>query len=272
MKAIVCLCMSVMMALGTIGAVQAQELENLWQKVQSAGKLRCGAAVAPPHVIRDAKTGEFSGTFVDLCREFGEKILKVDIEVIDTTWDNIVAGLQADKWDISLALNRTPTRALAVTFTEPAWHYEVSLIHDKSNPKIQADWKSLADFDKEGVVIAVMSGTAQEHTLTGEVKNATLMRLPDSDATRLALSSRRADVLADDADANAMFVSLNKGQWATVLPDPAISKQGMGFGLRRNTAPSDIMAFNVFLEEEIATGRVQKTGEAYIAKVAAGGQ
>ena len=272
MKAFAWLCMSAAMALGAVGAAQAQELENLWQNVQSAGKLRCGAAVAPPHVIRDAKTGEFSGTFVDLCREFGEKILKVDVEVIDTTWDNIVAGLQANKWDVSLALNRTPTRSLAVTFTEPAWHYEISLVHDKKNPKIQADWKSLADFDKEGVVIAVMSGTAQEHTLSDEVKHATLMRLPDSDATRLALSSRRADVLADDGDSNAMFVALNKGQWATVLPDPAISKQGMGFGLRRNTAPSDIMAFNVFLEEEIATGHVQAIGEGYIAKVAAQAQ
>ncbi|MGO7428811.1 transporter substrate-binding domain-containing protein, partial [Rhizobium ruizarguesonis] len=84
-----------------------------WQGVQKAGVLRCGAAVAPPYVMRDPATGEYSGFFADLCKEFAE-VLKVKPEFVDTTWDNIVAGLQAGKWDLSLALNRTPTRAMAV--------------------------------------------------------------------------------------------------------------------------------------------------------------
>ena len=68
--------------------------------------------------MRDPATGEYSGFFADLCREFAE-VLKVKPEFVDTTWDNIVAGLQAGKWDVSLALNRTPARAMAVQFSDP---------------------------------------------------------------------------------------------------------------------------------------------------------
>lgn len=69
--------------------------------------------------MRDPATGDYSGFYADLCREFAD-VLKVKPEFVDTTWDNIVAGLQAGKWDVSLALNRTPARAMAVQFSIPA--------------------------------------------------------------------------------------------------------------------------------------------------------
>ncbi len=107
---------------GLSPAAMAQMAEGYWQAVQKSGAPRCGAAVAPPHVICNAATGENSGFFTDLCREFAET-LKVKPEFVDTTWDNIVSGLQAGKWDMSLALNRTPARAMAIQFsigTRPA--------------------------------------------------------------------------------------------------------------------------------------------------------
>jgi len=44
----------------------AQTGGSYWQGVQKAGVLRCGAAVAPPYVMRDPATGEYSGFFADL--------------------------------------------------------------------------------------------------------------------------------------------------------------------------------------------------------------
>jgi len=119
----------------TITAAHAQTAEGYWQGVQKAGVLKCGAAVAPPYIMRDPATGDYSGFYADLCREFAD-VLKVKPEFVDTTWDNIVAGLQAGKWDVSLALNRTPARAMAVQFSIPAMEYQISLAYNKSNPKI----------------------------------------------------------------------------------------------------------------------------------------
>lgn len=237
-------------------AAHAQSTEGHWQGVQKAGVLRCGAAVAPPHVIRDPATGEYSGFFVELCREFADT-LQVKAEFVDTTWDNIVAGLQAGKWDMSMALNRTPARAMAIQFSIPAVQNQLTLAYNKNNPKITANAKSVADVDQEGVTIAVMSGTAQDKAISAAAKKATILRLPTNDETRLAVISKRADMVVDDGDTNTLFVQSNP-DWAVALaPEPALARQGVAFGLPHQLSAADVEVVNIFLQDRIATGHVQ---------------
>ena len=237
--------------------VTAQTTDGYWQTVQKAGVLKCGAAVAPPYVMRDPATGEYSGFFADLCKEFAEA-LKVKPEFVDTTWDNIVAGLQAGKWNMSLALNRTPVRAMAVQFSIPAMEYQISLVYNKNNPKIPAGATSIADIDKKDVMLAVMSGTAQDKAISAAVKNATVLRLPGNDETRLAVVSKRADMLVDASDTNQLFLQSNP-DWAVVLtPTPALTKQGVSFGLPRQISAADVAVVDIFLEERVATGHVDE--------------
>ncbi|MBL0373952.1 transporter substrate-binding domain-containing protein [Rhizobium sp. KVB221] len=242
--------------LGLAGTAQAQTAEGYWQGVQKAGVLRCGAAVAPPYLMRDPASGEYSGFFADLCREFGD-VLEVKTEFVDTTWDNIVAGLQAGKWDLSLALNRTPTRAMAVQFSIAAFEYQVSLVYNKNNPKLPAGAKAVSDIDLDGVTIAVMSGSAQDKSISAVVKKAQIMRLPTSDETRLALTSKRADILVDASDSNQLFTQANP-DWAVALnPQPALAKQGVAFGLPQQLSAADKEVVDIFLEERVATGHVE---------------
>ena len=235
-------------------AAMAQTNEGYWQGVQKAGALRCGAAVAPPYVMRDPASGEYSGFYADLCRELAE-VLKVKPQFVDTTWDNIVAGLQAGKWDVSLALNRTPARAMAVQFSVPAMEYQISLAYNKNNPKVPQGAKSVADIDKEGVTLAVMSGTAQDKAVSAAVKKATILRLPGNDETRLAVVSKRADILVDASDTNLLFTQSNP-EWVALNPTPALAKQGVAFGLPRQLSAADVEVVNIFLEEKVATGHV----------------
>lgn len=234
----------------------AETGDGYWQGVQKAGVLRCGAAVAPPYVMRDPASGAYSGFFADLCREFAAA-LKVEPKFVDTTWDNIVAGLQAGKWDLSMALNRTPARAMAVRFSVPAMEYQISLAYNKSNPKIPAGAKSVADVDQKGVTFAVMSGTAGDKAISAAVKNGTILRLPSSDETRLAIVSRRADILVDASDSNQLFLQSNP-DWAVAMnPAPALAKQGVAFGLPHQLTDADVDVINIFLEEKVATGHVE---------------
>lgn len=246
---------AVVVAGAMAGTAIAQDGAGYWQRVQASGALRCGAAVAPPYVMRDPATGEYSGFFADLCREFAE-VLEVEPQFVDTTWDNIVAGLQAGKWDVSMALNRTPARAMAVQFSIPAMEYQISLVYNKDNPKVPAGAVSVADLDVAGVTMAVMSGAAQDKALSAVVKNATILRLPTNDETRLALISRRADILVDANDTNQLFTQSNP-EWAVALnPEPALAKQGVAFGLPLGLSASDVEVVNIFLEERVATGHV----------------
>ncbi|RUM24146.1 amino acid ABC transporter substrate-binding protein [Rhizobium vallis] len=247
---------------------QSQEGSGYWQDIQKSGVLRCGAAVAPPHVIRDPQTGEYSGTFVDLCKKFASDALGVKAEIVDTTWDNIVAGLQANRWDLSMALNQNPKRAMAIAFSQPVVEYQVSGLYDKANPKFSQPPKSITDVDVAGVTIILMSGTSIDGTLSPQIKNATILRLPDIDATRLALSSRRGDILFDDSDSNALFSATGKDRWVTLNPEPAISKQGIAFGLRRSASYSDIQSLNFFIQEKSAIGEIDRIAKGYIDKLA----
>jgi polar amino acid transport system substrate-binding protein len=231
---------------------------SAWQSVKKAGVLRCGAAVAPPYVMRDAKTGQYSGFFSDLCRDFGQNVLKVKVEFVDTSWDNIVAGLQSDKWDLSLALNDTPEREKAVSFSVPATDYNVSLIYNKNNPKIPKGAHSVAEIDKPGITIAVMSGTSQDKAISAAIKQAQIMRLPGNDETRLALMSKRADLLAD-ANITNMLLTEEHPEWAVAIqPNPPLAQQAVSFGVRKDTSKADLAMLNDFLNAQVKSGAVNR--------------
>ncbi len=252
------LCAAAIGALLTQAPSQAADATpSMWQNVQKAGVLRCGAAVAAPYVMRDASSGQYSGYFVDLCRDFGEKVLKVKVEFVDTNWDNLIAGLQSGKWDMAMALNQTPERALAVAFSAPATDYQVSLVANKENPKFNGAGNAIADYDKPGVTFAVMSGTAQDKAISAIIKQGTVMRLPGMDETRLALMSRRADVMVDASDTNHLFALAN--DWAKeVLPKPALAKQGVAFAVRRDASAADMQVLNIYVTQRRDTGEIDK--------------
>lgn len=248
-------CAALAAALLTQAPAQAAD-SQIWKDIQKTGVLRCGAAVAAPYVMRDPSSGSYSGYFVDLCRDFGEKVLKVKVEFVDTNWDNLVAGLQSGKWDLAMALNQTPERALAVAYSVPAQDYQISLLVNKDNPKFSGAGVTLADYDKEGVTFAVMSGTAQDKAISAVVRNGKVMRLPGMDETRLAVMSRRADVLVDASDTNHLFAVANT-QWAKeVLLKPALGKQGVSFGIRRDVSPADLQVLNIYVSQRRETGEI----------------
>jgi polar amino acid transport system substrate-binding protein len=169
--------------------------------------------------------------------------------------------------DIAVALNRTARRAIAINYSEPYWFYQISLVYNKNNEKIDPSWQSLADFDKDGMTISVMSGTAQDHSITPLIEHATIARLPDFDASRMAVISNRADVLADDADGNMLFAESNPEWSATVIPDPAIAKQGIGFGFRETVTLEDIQALDILIEELRAQGVMDEWMDHYVSEI-----
>jgi len=248
------------------GTAQAADA-NVWQNVQKAGVLRCGAAVAAPYVMKNPLTNEYSGIFSELCRDFAEKVLKVKVEFVDTTWDAIVAGLQGNKWDMAMALNPTPERALAVAFSKAAVDYQVNFLVHKDNPKFKDSTTAVADYDKAGINIAVMSGAVGDKATTEVMKKANIMRLPGMDETRLALMSKRADILSDEASTNHLFALAN--DWVReIYPNPAIAKQGIGFGLPRNISPADLAVLDIYITHRIDNGDIARWMDQAFAEVA----
>lgn len=252
------ICMKVLPAMALSGAVLTSSMAHaqeggMWSNVQQEGALRCGTAVAPPYIMKDPATGDYTGFFVELCREFAD-VLQVEAEFVDTSWDNMVAGLQSQKFDLAMALTATPQRALAITFSKNVSDTESTFLFNNDNPKFTQP-TGLEDFDKDNVTIAVTSGSAQDKLLTSVVNNASIMRLPGPDEIRLALMSKRADAIFDTSAANALFAA-NSERVAVVEPEPALNKKGVSFGLRRDTSPADLQVLDIFISNQIDSGHI----------------
>lgn len=245
----------------------AADPEPIWTNAQKSKVIRAGAGLAPPDVMRDPATGQYSGIFVDLLKEFADKELGgAKVEFVDTDWDNMIAGLNGGKWDVAMAINRKPQRAMVIHFTDPARFFEISLVYNKDNPKIGDKATFGSSFDKEGVTFAVVSGTAEDQALSSRVSKGKVLRLPNIDDVRLAVSSRRADVAVADSVTNQMFINANKDWAVASMPEPSLAQQGIAYGFRRSVPLDDIEAFNIFLEQKLADGTVQRLTDKYIAE------
>lgn len=141
------------------------------------GKLRAainfGNAVL---VQKDPATGEAKGITVDLAHELGRR-LGVPVELV--TYD--AAGKVADaaktgKWDVAfLAID--PQRAVDIAYTAPYVIIEGGYLVTADSPL-----KSIEDFDRKGVRIAVGNKSGYDLHLTRTLKNAELVRVPTTPA------------------------------------------------------------------------------------------
>lgn len=242
---------------------------NTWQKVREAGVLRCGAGITPPYVTRDAKTQEYGGLFTELCRGFAKNVLHVKPEFVDTTWPNMIAGVQSNKWDLAMSLSYSEERAKAIKFSAPVVYSSVTFVFNKNNPKLKTAPANVADLDKAEYSVAVMSGSIADKAVGAGMKTANIMRLPGADETRLALMSRRTDFMADDSATNLILVAAHPDTLSVFQPKPELVPQPACFGLNKGMSDADIDVLNKYIEEQRKNGAIDKlTKQAVDATVA----
>jgi len=127
----------------------------------------------------------------------------------------------------------------------------------KDNPD-PASAKTVGDIDVDGVTISVIAGSAQDKSITGAIKHATILRLPTNEEVNLAVKTKRADVVINESAMNLLFVKANQ-PWATVYePVPALARRGVAFGLPRSLSAADVKVLDIFIEDQKATGQVTK--------------
>ena len=248
------------------------DADKTWQSVRKAGVLRCGAALSAPYVIRDPKTQTYSGPFPDLCKDFAEQVLKVKVEFVDTSWSNIIAGVQSNKWDMGMALTDTPERRKAIHFSTPVIYSSVTFDYNKSNPKLKGPLKSLPDLDQSDITLAVMSGSVADKAISDVLKKANIMRLPGSDEVRLALLSKRADVMVDDIGTNMLVAAVHVGTITMFEPQPPVMALPAGFGLNKNLTDADLRVLDDFITAKVKSGAIDRSTKVALEKTMEAGK
>jgi polar amino acid transport system substrate-binding protein len=136
------------------------------------GKLRAAINFGNPVLAQRGPSGEARGVSVDLAHELAKR-LGVPLQMVfyDAA-GKVTASLK--EWDVAfVAID--PARAADIAFTAAYVHIEGTYLVRNDSPL-----KSLADFDRPNVRIAVGNRSAYDLYLTRTLKQAKLERVPTS--------------------------------------------------------------------------------------------
>ena len=187
--------------LGAItAAAAATATDPVWSRIESSGKLVCGAIPNDPvGSWQDRKTGQWEGYEIDLCRAIATDLSKemgrkIQPDFKETSWGTVVLDIQSNKIDIWPGMSATAARKKAVSMVGPL--YSLAICGVTSKKFTGGDtWEGL---NKSDVRIATVAGTSQEGPIKKLTPKATHISLPEFSQVALAVQSGRADMMGAD--------------------------------------------------------------------------
>lgn len=159
--------------------------------IRKAGVIRVGTeGTYAPFTYHD-ETGQLAGFDVEIARAIAAK-LGVKAEFLEGKWDGLIAGLDADRYDVvANEVSITEARKAKYDFSEPYIVSKAALI-------VRDDDTSIKDF-------ADLKGKKSAHTLTSnyaklaESKGATLVGTDGFDQSIGLVLNGRADATINDS-------------------------------------------------------------------------
>jgi polar amino acid transport system substrate-binding protein len=217
-------------------------------KIKSSGELRVGCADAPPTTVVSAK-GTCSGPDLiplqDLAKQLGVKFVTVG-----TTWQNIVAGLQADRYDIAANLDQTVERGLAIQFSDPSWSYPGVFLVPRSSGLTTS-----AQITKSSKPVATAQGTALDAALqAARVKE---LRVDTYENAASAVHAGRASAVFTDLG-TAEVIATKDPSLGIVVPEPAIFVHHVAYGLPTQIDPRSMQIVNIAINTAVASGEITR--------------
>jgi ABC-type amino acid transport substrate-binding protein len=238
---------------------QAFAQETTFQKILRERKFNIGYVVLPPAVIKDPKTGDLSGHFIDsikfICSE-----MKVEPILQETQFPTFIAGLQAKKYDLCILPGmKLISRAMAVDFTRPLFYMGDRFTQKKGDKR----FNSLDDINKKGVRLAVLQGGGSFDYARLYFPNATLIPLPGPDLvnTLVQVSMGHADLGLGDA-VTAKKYEKTHPEVEPALGGRIINLTGCSWTVRKGD--QDLLNFmNVAIDYITTSGKIEAWEKQY---------
>ncbi len=219
-------------------ASQQLAADSVLETIKKRGSIKIGLSTFVPWAMRN-KSGELIGYEIDVAKQLAED-MNLKAEFVPTAWDGIIPALLAGKFDVIIGgMSITPERNLTVNFTLP---YANSGIHLVAHKELAAGFKSLADFDKAEVVLAVRRGTTPATAAKRLLPKATLRQF-DEDALALQeVLNGKAHAFVTSTPTPAFEALKHPDNLFLPIPEPFV--QGAeGFALRKGD-PDALNFFN----------------------------
>lgn len=219
--------------------------------IKERGELRVGVALAPPMTAEQAD-GSLGGPNLIPLQELAEQ-MGVKLTPVPAQWSNIVAGLQADRYDFAANLDYTVERSLAIQFTDPVYQYQGVFVLPSSAP-----YQTSADVIGAGQPIAVAQGSAPEAALT----NAGGQTLPIDNYTNAIAAVQAGRAVAEFTDLPTAESQVQADpSLKIIVPDPAIYSASAAYGVPADADARSLQAVNIAIERAQQDGSLKKAYE-----------
>lgn len=196
--------------------------ESVYARVLKSGTIRASYADYPPYAIKDAKTGQLSGIYVDTLNEVGKRLnLKVKWAE-EVGWGAIFESLNSNRVDIfGAGIWRNATRGKVGDFSSPLI-YNVIKVYGRPDGKTFA---STDDINKPDVRIATLDGAIEDVIAKSDYPAAQKVSVPQlnpwSDVL-LNITSKKADLTFAEPAAVNLYLEKNPGTLVELFPDQPI--------------------------------------------------
>ncbi len=217
------------------------------------GTLRASINLGNPILAnRDPATGQAGGVSVDLARAFAERLgVGIELLVFDVASKSVqaVTDEQADIGFFAI----DPLRGAGISFTAAYVLIEGCYLVREASPL-----RDNADVDQPGRTVVVGKGSAYDLYLSRELKQATILRAPSSQAVVETFVAEQADVAAGvkqqlEADAQR-YGGLGPGGLRLLPGRFMVIQQAMGTPKGRGPEAAAYLA--AYVEAQKASGFV----------------
>jgi len=244
---------------GSIAFGQAPSAPSALDSVSQAGVLRaCTPGDYKPFAFLRAD-GAYEGLDVDLAQALA-KSLGVKLELVKTSWANLMGDFTGGKCDIAVGGISVTTERQKRAFFSTAYmvNGKVPLARCDDVAKFQ----SVADIDKAGVRVVANPGGSNERFARANFKTATLTIHAENLTIFDELLQRRADVFVTEA-AEALTQQKLKPGLCAVNPERPLQYGEMGYLLPRGDGVMKAYV-DQWLHLAKATGEYQRIVDAWL--------
>lgn len=208
---------------------QAAVAQSTVDEIRERGVLRvAGIPTEAPYFVRNIRTGEWTGFVVEMAADMAS-VLGVELEMVESSWANSILDIQSGRVDLAFALTALPTRALAITFSEPTY-YNSFVIISPNEALANASW---ADLNNPEVTIAVDTGSAQDNIARQYLPRANVLRFATRDEAVIAVATGRADAIINTVLNGMVMRTRNAAIGNVYVPEPRLSSPSV-IGINHN--------------------------------------
>jgi len=225
--ALVCCWYSILPAMA--GEIQNKLVsESMIEQAMKRGTLRVGMSTFVPWAMT-AKSGDLIGFEIDVAKRLAQD-MGVKIEFVPTKWAGIIPALLTGKFDIIIGgMGIRPDRNLKVNFSIPYDHTGQAIVANKT---LAAGFKSIEDFNKPDVTIALRLGSTAVTAVKQYMPKAKMTLFDDEAQAYQEVLNGKAHAVVGSAPTPA-FYAIKYPEKLFLPIEGTFTQEPIGFAVRK---------------------------------------